>query len=223
MGAQAMAGRRKCLNTGSMFSDLEEFTATGAGSARWICGVDEAGRGPWAGPVAAAAVILDPARPIVGLNDSKKLTSRQRERLMVDICRDHHVAVVFASTARIDRVNIRAATLWAMRAAVSALPLIPDLVLVDGLDVPPGLPCPGEAIVRGDGRIPAIAAASIVAKVSRDRLMTKLRESWPDYGFECHMGYGVASHADALGRLGLTPVHRRSFKPMSKLVPVPRN
>jgi ribonuclease HII len=183
-----------------------------------VCGVDEAGRGPLAGPVAVAAVVLDLTRPIEGLNDSKKLKSAERDALFGEICRHAHVSVVFASAARIDAMNIRAATLWAMREAVRSLAVVPDHVLVDGSDVPPGLSCPGEAIVQGDARSQSIAAASIVAKVSRDRLMQRLGACYPAYGFERHMGYGVPEHLEALRRHGATPHHRRSFKPIAESI-----
>jgi ribonuclease HII len=199
------------------FPDLAIEARVGRG-AGVVCGVDEAGRGPWAGPVAVAAVILDPARPIEGLNDSKKLTGPQRERLYAEICRHSHVSVVFASSTRIDVMNIRAATLWAMREAVSALAVPPDHVLIDGRDVPPGLTCPGEAVIKGDARSQSIAAASIVAKVSRDRLMQRIGATFPGYGFERHMGYGVPEHAAALQRYGATPLHRRSFKPIADVI-----
>jgi ribonuclease HII len=184
------------------------------GLGRYICGVDEAGRGPWAGPVAVAAVILDPSRAIAGLNDSKRLAPLDREALYCEICSCSYVSVVFASAARIDAMNIRAATLWAMREAVAALPVKADYVLVDGCDIPVGLTCPGEALVGGDCRSQSIAAASIVAKVSRDRLMRRIGLIYPEYGFERHMGYGVPEHASALRRFGATPVHRHSFKPI---------
>ena len=180
-----------------------------------VAGVDEAGRGPWAGPVAVAAVILDRARVPDGLNDSKQLTATERERLYQAILADHAVALVLASARRIDQTNIRAATLWAMSRAVRALERPVDLALIDGRDVPPGLPCRGEAVIRGDARSLSIAAASIVAKVARDRLMTRLAETYPAYGFDRHMGYGTAAHAAALARDGVTPVHRRSFRPIA--------
>lgn len=199
------------------FPDLaiESRVMRGAGL---VCGVDEAGRGPLAGPVAVAAVVLDLTRPIKGLNDSKKIDSSARDALCDEICRHAHVAVVFASAARIDAMNIRGATLWAMREAVRALPVAPDHVLVDGCDLPPGLSCPGEAVIQGDARSQSIAAASIVAKVSRDRLMRRLGACYPLYGFERHMGYGVPEHLEALRRYGATPHHRRSFKPIADVI-----
>ncbi len=183
-----------------------------------VAGVDEAGRGPWAGPVVTAAVILGPAPLPEGIDDSKKLTAARREALFEAICRDHVVAVATASAALIDRINIRAATLDAMARAVAGLAVAPAGVLVDGRDVPPGLACPGEALVTGDGRVAAIAAASIVAKVTRDRMMIRAGAAFPGYGFEVHMGYGVPAHRAALDRLGPCPLHRRSFRPVRDLL-----
>ncbi|MDR3372672.1 MAG: ribonuclease HII [Ancalomicrobiaceae bacterium] len=188
-----------------------------------VCGVDEAGRGPWAGPVAVAAVVLDLAggevpADLTGLDDSKKLSAATRERLYEAICARHHVALVFASVDRIDRSDIRAATLWAMREAVAGLPVTPGFVLVDGVDVPEGLACPGEAVKQGDGRALSIAAASVVAKVARDRLMVRLGECYPGYGFERHKGYGAAAHKAALDRMGPLACHRKSFKPIAAAI-----
>jgi len=182
-----------------------------------VAGTDEAGRGPLAGPVVAAAVILEPSAIPAGLNDSKKLTERRREALFDEICAVATVAVAVASPRRIDATDIRKASLWAMAAAVNRLALKPTLVLADGRDVPEHLPCPGEAIIKGDGRSLSIAAASIVAKVTRDRLMVRLAESCPGYGFEKHKGYGTRAHLDALGRLGPSIHHRFSFAPVRHL------
>ena len=179
-----------------------------------VAGVDEAGRGPWAGPVVTAAVVLDEAKIPRGLDDSKALTEARREALYDLICADHLVAVTFASVDRIDRMNIRGATLWAMSRAVRALGVVPVHVLVDGKDVPPGLPCPGEAVVKGDTRALSIAAASIVAKVTRDRMMVRLAREFDGYGFDRHKGYGTAEHQQALDRLGPCVLHRRSFEPI---------
>ncbi len=177
-------------------------------------GVDEAGRGPLAGPVAAAAVILDPLQPIPGVADSKTLSETERERLF-PLVLERALAVSFCllPPADIDRLNIRGATLEAMRRAVAGLAVAPALALVDGRDIPPGLPCPARAIIGGDASEPAIAAASIVAKVMRDRLMTRLGAELPAYGFEVHKGYGTARHRRALGAEGVTIHHRRSFAP----------
>lgn len=179
-----------------------------------LVGIDEAGRGPWAGPVSVAAVILDHKALPSGLDDSKALSGRERERLYEEILASATVAVAFASPARIDALNIRAATLEAMARAARACSAPPAACLIDGRDVPPGLPCPGQAVVKGDARILCIAAASIVAKVARDRLMTRMDGIWPGYGFAAHKGYGTATHAEALARLGPCPLHRRSFRPV---------
>ncbi|BCP52615.1 ribonuclease HII [Kaistia sp. 32K] len=182
-----------------------------------IAGVDEAGRGPLAGPVVAAAVILDPKNIPDGLNDSKKLTAQAREALFERIMASAHVSVVAASVLRIDATNIRQATLWAMTRAVAGLPWAPDLAIIDGNDLPPALACPGEAYVKGDARSVSIAAASIIAKVTRDRMMTRAATHFPDYGFERHMGYGTAAHLAALSTLGACPLHRASFAPIRAL------
>lgn len=179
-----------------------------------IAGVDEAGRGPLAGPVVAAAVILDPARVIPGLADSKKLSARQREQLYALIRRDALAfAIASASEDEIDRLNIQEATLLAMRRAVDRLAAAPSEVLVDGNRLP-ALPIPARAIVRGDDTEPCIMAASILAKVSRDAGMDELHQQYPAYGFDRHRGYGTASHLAALHRLGPCPAHRQSFRPV---------
>jgi ribonuclease HII len=179
-----------------------------------VAGCDEAGRGPLAGPVVAAAVILDPKRIPRGLNDSKKLLPEVREKLYARICASAEVAVAFGSTARIDRDNILQASLWALARAVKALPVRPKLVFVDGRDrIDVGCDC--EAVISGDALVLSIAAASIVAKVTRDRLMTRLGAAHPGYGFERHMGYSVPEHFAALSRLGPTIHHRRSFAPVA--------
>jgi ribonuclease HII len=182
--------------------------------ARLVAGLDEAGRGPLAGPVVAAAVVFEGRRFPAGLNDSKKLSPGERQRLYDVIVARAHVSVAVSSRARIDRMNILRASLWAMSRALAGLPCRPDHVLVDGRDLPPGLPCPGEAIIGGDSLSASIAAASIVAKVTRDRLMAAMGRTFPDYGFERHMGYCTASHLDALERHGPCPHHRRSFAPV---------
>lgn len=179
-----------------------------------LCGVDEAGRGPWAGPVVTAAVILDYDRVPEGLNDSKKLSEARREALFEAIVSSATVSVASAGPATIDRQNIRTATLSAMVRAVDHLATVPDYVLVDGRDVPHGLKQPGQALVKGDGRCLCVAAASIVAKVTRDRMMVQLERELPGYGFAQHKGYGVPQHQAALERLGPTPHHRMSFKPV---------
>jgi ribonuclease HII len=180
-----------------------------------VAGCDEAGRGPLAGPVVAAAVVLDPERIPRGLNDSKKLDAAEREKLYEKICATAQVAVAFGNVARIDRDNILRASLWALARAVKALPVAPRLVYVDGnnrIDI--GCDC--EAVVSGDALVSSIAAASIVAKVTRDRLMGRLGLAHPGYGFERHMGYSVPEHFAALERLGPTVHHRRSFAPVAE-------
>ena len=189
---------------------------------RRIAGVDEVGRGPIAGPVVACAVVLDPRRVPAGLNDSKKLTEKVRERLFDEICAHHSVAIALGSVGRIDATDIRAATLDAMRRAVNGLAEAPDHALIDGVDVPPGLPCPGTAVKGGDGRSVSIAAASIVAKVLRDRLMSQAAAEHPGYGFERHKGYGVETHMEALERLGASPLHRTSFAPVARAIAAKR-
>jgi ribonuclease HII len=179
-----------------------------------VAGCDEAGRGPLAGPVVAAAVILDPKRVPRGLDDSKKLDHETREKLHAKICASAEVAVAFAPPSRIDRDNILRASLWALARAVAALPVKPKLVFVDGRDRIEAA-CDCEAVVSGDAIIASIAAASIVAKVTRDRLMTRLGLLYPGYGFENHKGYSVPEHFNALARLGPTIHHRRSFAPVA--------
>ena len=181
-----------------------------------VAGVDEAGRGPLAGPVVAAAVILDDLRPIKGLADSKKLTARTRERLYDEI-RAHALccSVAEASVEEIDRLNILQATMLAMQRAVQGLRLKPTKVLVDGNRLPV-LDVLSEAIVQGDAKVPSISAASILAKVHRDRWCQSIDAQYPEYGFAGHKGYGTATHLQALQTLGVTPWHRRSFSPVAQ-------
>lgn len=179
-----------------------------------VCGVDEAGRGPLAGPVFAAAVILEDPPVIPGLADSKKLTAKRRDALATEIkSRAVCWAVASATVEEIDRLNILQASLLAMKRAVEALVIQPAVIEVDGLHVP-RVAMPARAIVRGDASVPAISAASILAKVARDALLLELHASYPDYGFDRHKGYGTALHMAALRRLGPTPAHRRSFAPV---------
>ncbi len=186
-----------------------------------VAGVDEAGRGPLAGPVVAAAVILAPGKSIVGLADSKKVSPQRRGELMLVIERDAvAVAVAEASVAEIDAVNILQASLLAMRRAVQALEVAPDRVLVDGNVCPP-LPYPVQAIVRGDASVAAISAASIVAKVKRDLLMQNLHKRFPMYGFDRHKGYPTAAHLRALRQFGACGIHRRSFAPVRRVCETP--
>lgn len=183
-----------------------------------VAGVDEAGRGPLAGPVVAAAVILDELQPIEGLGDSKKLTARARERLFDEIrAKALCCAIAEASVEEIDRLNILQATMLAMRRAVEGLRLLPAKVLVDGNRLPV-LRVSAEAIVKGDARVPAISAASILAKVHRDRLCLQLHEQYPQYGFAGHKGYGTATHLSALKQHGACAVHRRSFAPVREAI-----
>jgi ribonuclease HII len=178
-----------------------------------VAGVDEAGRGPWAGPVVAAAVILDPANIPDGINDSKALHADARECLYGEIEARAEFGVGIADVARIDRDNILQATMWAMRKAVSRLKTRPKVVLVDG-DRCPGPGCECRTVVGGDALCLSIAAASIIAKVTRDRLMIELAEKLPGYGFERHKGYGTPEHQEAVKRLGVSPHHRRSWRPV---------
>jgi len=180
-----------------------------------VCGVDEAGRGPLAGPVVAAAVILDPANVPPGLNDSKKLTGKVRENLFAHILATAQVGVGVADVARIDRYNILAATMWAMAQAVNDLATTPDLALVDG-NRKPDLACACQTVVKGDATAVSIAAASIVAKVTRDRIMCRIDADYPGYGFARHKGYGSPYHLEALARLGPCEHHRTSFAPVGE-------
>jgi len=187
---------------------------------RAVCGIDEAGRGPLAGPVVVAAVILDPANLPQGLNDSKKLTAPARAALSAEILQTAR-AVAFASlsAAEIDARNIRAASLEGMRRAAAALAIKADYALADGRDVPPNLTCPASALIKGDGRSLSIAAASILAKHYRDAMMQRAGEFYPVYGFCCHAGYGTAAHLAALAAHGaISGLHRASFAPIRKLL-----
>jgi ribonuclease HII len=191
-----------------------------------VAGIDEAGRGPWAGPVVAAAVILDaadlPDDLTHGLDDSKRLTPARRDVLARALA-SHAVAgharigIGAASAAEIDALNVLAATFRAMARAVAALGVVPDLALVDGNRLP-ALPCPARAVVGGDGRSLSIAAASIVAKVTRDRIMTALGHRYPGFGWETNAGYGTARHQEALASIGVTPHHRKSYAPVHKIL-----
>ncbi len=179
-----------------------------------IAGVDEVGRGPLAGPVAAAAVILDPKRPPPGLDDSKALTPKQREEAFERIMASAlAVSVAFVTAAEIDRINIRRASLAAMARAVAGLSRAPAYLLVDGNDPPP-VACPCRTIVKGDATTLSIAAASIVAKVARDAMMRRLAALYPHYGFETNVGYAAPRHLEALARHGASPAHRFSFSPL---------
>ena len=183
-----------------------------------VCGVDEAGRGPLAGPVVAAAVILDPANPVEGLNDSKKLSAKRRELLAIEIrAKALAWSVAEATVEEIDAINILQASMLAMRRAVEGLVVKPVRALIDGNRCP-ALACKAEAIVGGDGKMESIAAASILAKTIRDAGMRELHLAYPHYGFDRHMGYPTAFHLQALREYGASPVHRRSFAPVAQLV-----
>lgn len=201
----------------------KRFLRAEQGALNWdtpglLAGVDEAGRGPLAGPVVAAAVILDPRQPIAGLADSKKLTARRRERLYDEICaKALCCSIALASVEEIDRLNILQATLLAMQRAVAGLRLPPAKVLVDGNRLPT-LGVLAEAIVDGDATVPAISAASILAKVQRDRWCAEVDAQWPQYGFAAHKGYGTAAHLAALRAHGACEHHRRSFAPVAAVL-----
>lgn len=184
-----------------------------------VAGVDEAGRGPLAGPVCAAAVILDPNQPIEGLNDSKKLTAKKREALAPLIkARALAWCIAWADVSEIDSFNILQATMLAMTRAVEGLQVKPELILVDGNRTPKNLPAPASAVVKGDAKVAAIAAASILAKTARDAKMVALDAVYPGYGFAKHAGYGTAQHIEAIRTLGITPEHRRTFEPVKSMV-----
>ncbi|ODT69551.1 MAG: ribonuclease HII [Pelagibacterium sp. SCN 63-23] len=200
------------------FPDFSHEQMLMARGARWVAGVDEAGRGPLAGPVVVAAVRLDPERIPAGLNDSKKLSAARRDELHDEIMASADVAIATAPPGDILALNIRGATLAAMARAVRALPRPADRVLVDGRDVPPDLPCPGLALIGGDGRSVSIAAASIIAKVTRDRMCEIMDNDAPSFGFAGHKGYGTAAHLAALDRHGPCRHHRDGFAPIAALL-----
>ncbi|MCU7937729.1 MAG: ribonuclease HII [gamma proteobacterium symbiont of Bathyaustriella thionipta] len=184
----------------------------------YIAGVDEVGRGPLAGAVVTAAVILDPDKPIEGLNDSKKLTEKKRIVLAEQIKeRALSYSIARAEHEEVDEFNIFHATLLAMKRAVAGLDMTPDMVLVDGKFCPQ-IPYPCEAVIKGDSKVAAISAASILAKVSRDNEMIALDKVYPGYGFAKHKGYPTKFHIDALQTRGITPIHRKSFKPVQKII-----
>jgi ribonuclease HII len=178
-----------------------------------IAGLDEVGRGPLAGPVIAAAVVLNLRRVPAGLADSKMLDRDRREELFLEILATAEVGIGSVAATEIDRINIRQASLLAMCRALEALPCLPDVALVDGND-PPKLPCPVQTIVKGDANVPSIAAASIVAKVVRDRMMRRLADAYPAYGFGHNVGYSTGHHLSALSHAGPCPFHRRTFAPV---------
>ena len=183
-----------------------------------VCGVDEVGRGPLAGPVTAAAVILDPANIPDGLNDSKKLTAKRRAILAQEIHASADVSIAHATVAEIDEINILRASHLAMTRAVEGLCQKADFALIDGNMIPRDLTVPAQAIIKGDARSVSISAASIVAKISRDAIMVDLAQQHPGYGWETNAGYGSAAHLNALQNLGVTPHHRQSFKPVHNIL-----
>lgn len=197
--------------------DSLETSARAKGFLR-IAGVDEVGRGPLAGPVTAAAVVLDMATLPSGLNDSKKLSVKKRATLAAEIWASAEVAVAEASVEEIDSINILRASHLAMERAVAALDPAPDYLLIDGNLIPRDLSIPAEAVVKGDGKSVSIAAASIIAKETRDSLMVDLAQQFPGYGWERNAGYPSKQHREALVELGVTPHHRRSFKPVHKIL-----
>ncbi len=194
-----------------------ESAARARGATR-IAGVDEVGRGPLCGPVTAAAVILDPARIPEGLADSKTLTPARREALAIQITATAHVSIAHATVEEIDALNILNASHLAMCRALAGLPHPPDHALIDGNRLPRDLPCTAEALVKGDALCLSIAAASIVAKVARDRIMVDLAQHYPGYGWDRNAGYPTRDHLKALLDLGVTPVHRRSFRPVHNIL-----
>ena len=201
--------------SGPDFSFEQDAMARGAAL---VAGVDEVGRGPLAGPVTAAAVILDPTNIPEGLNDSKKLSARRREALWDDIHACADVSIAHASVEEIDELNILRASHLAMERAIAGLPRQPDEVLIDGNMIPDGLALKAQAVIKGDARSFSISAASIVAKICRDRVMWDLAQHYPGYGWETNAGYPSKSHRTALENLGVTPHHRRSFRPVHNIL-----
>ncbi len=184
----------------------------------WIVGLDEAGRGPLAGPVTAAAVRLNPDDLPDGLLDSKALPAARREALAEQIMLCAAVGIGHAGPPEIDRLNILQASFLAMQRAIAALPQVPDHLLIDGNRLPRDLPCPAQAVVKGDAKVLSIAAASIIAKVTRDRIMRQLDQTYPGYGWAKNAGYPTKRHINAIADLGVTPEHRRSFAPIRKIL-----
>lgn len=212
-----MAGRKKVAVSGKSAPDFSCEEKHYQSGCRRVAGIDEAGRGPLAGPVVAAAVYLPEPGILTGLDDSKKLTRRKREALYEALVASDLVefSIGVVEPEEIDRINILKATHLAMQKAVEGLSPVPDMCLIDGLPVK-GFPFPQESIVKGDASSLSIAAASIVAKVTRDRIMQKYAEQYPQYGFEKHSGYGTKIHLEALKKYGPAPIHRRSFSPVAQ-------
>lgn len=198
--------------------DYEQERLAALRGARRIVGVDEAGRGPLCGPVTAAAVWLAPDAIPPGLGDSKRLSAARRETLFAQLQGVADIGIGHASPAEIDALNILKASYLAMRRAIAALAVPPDFALIDGNRLPPDLPCAAQAVVKGDGRVLSIAAASIIAKVTRDAIMADLARRYPGYGWEQNAGYPTRRHINAIADLGLTPEHRRSFKPIRNML-----
>ncbi|MBY6202940.1 ribonuclease HII [Maritalea mobilis] len=198
-------------------SELPDFSREAALGGR-VAGVDEVGRGPLAGPVTAAAVVLDPTHLPPGLNDSKKLTAARRAALVEAIETHAEVSLGWASVEEIDAINIRNAALLAMRRAVEGLPSPPTHALIDGNAIPDGLPCAATAVIKGDALSLSISASSIIAKMARDAVMTRLAEEFPGYGWEKNAGYPTKLHLQGLQDLGVTPHHRRSFRPVHNIL-----
>lgn len=194
---------------------MPDFSLEASATQNPVCGIDEAGRGPWAGPVVAAAVIYPPTLSLPSLDDSKKLSKSRRESLYETLVSHVEFGVGIASAEEIDAHNILRATLLAMQRAVLALPRPPAFALVDGTH-PPALACPVRCVVKGDSKSLSIAAASVIAKVTRDRMMTELAQHYPNYGFEQHAGYGTLAHQRALAEYGACPAHRKSFAPIKQ-------
>jgi ribonuclease HII len=196
----------------------EEESAKRTEGFNCIAGVDEVGRGPWAGPVVAAAVVLDPRNIPEGMKDSKKISPKKREQLYGEIMETSLVGVGSASVEEIDTVNIRQATFLAMCRALKDLPTKPDFAFVDGRDIPAGITIPAEAVIKGDNKVLSVSAASIVAKVTRDNFMAELAEKHPHFAWEKNAGYGTKAHQEGLSIHGITPHHRKSFAPIKALL-----
>ncbi len=196
----------------------EQKIFTSLGTSARIAGVDEVGRGPWAGPVTACAVVLDPDNIPEGLDDSKKLSAKKRDALYIQICATADVSIAHVSVTEIDKINILQASLLAMETAVAGLAKPADFALIDGNKTPNNLSCSSKTIIKGDAKSLSIAAASIVAKVTRDQMMVALSQQFPGYGWETNAGYGTKQHQEGLKSLGVTTHHRRSFKPIHNIL-----
>lgn len=202
--------------------EIEQNLRQSLGTAARIAGVDEVGRGPWAGPVTACAVVLDPENIPDGLADSKALSAKKRDALFEPILGSADVGIAHVSVEDIDRINILNASMLAMKMALADLKIPADFALIDGNKIPTDLPMPAECLVKGDARCLSIAAASIVAKVTRDRMMVSLAQQFPHYGWETNAGYGTKVHQEGLKNHGVTQHHRRSFKPIHNILCAPK-